>query len=193
MYSTCLKCNNNLTEHEKNLGLPLCQNCIGSLTDMLMEKVKRSESNRIGHDIDNFTKFILSSGKLFKLDSITIIQCCFNIFMSEVVSLKNENFILYRDIFKDAIRFIEKTLEETDKEINDSKMSNDKIDNVDDNKILSKIDKLIKNGMENGNDDTIIDIDKYIKEGIYKKEHKDENVGNMKGSMKGNKERRQEK
>lgn len=58
-------------------------------------------------EIDNFSHFIISSSKLFKLEDITAIQCCFNLFMTETRKLEKT---ASRKIFRDAIKFMENEL-----------------------------------------------------------------------------------
>lgn len=174
MPSTCIKCRNSLTDEEKKMGLPLCQDCIGSLTDTIMGKIRKSDEKKIEQEVDNFSRFISSSGKLFKLDNIAIIQCCFNIFMRETKELEDKNLIISQKIFRDAIEFIERELENID----------DNVDNRDDKRassagndnLVSMIDELIQKGMKSGNgadSSTIEGIEKCIDEGMGKGKEKD--------------------
>jgi DNA-directed RNA polymerase subunit RPC12/RpoP len=171
--AVCVKCGNDLIEEEKKMGLPLCQNCIGSLTDNIMGKIRKSDEKRIEQEVDNFTRFILSSGKLFRLDDITIIQCCFNIFMRETTGLEDKKLAISQKIFRDAIMFMERELENI----------NDKMNNRDDrhtssgkDRMMSMIDELIQKGMKSGNgadSSTIEGIEKCIDEGMGKGKEKD--------------------
>ncbi len=168
--SVCLKCGKGLTDEEKKMGLPLCQNCVSSLTDILIGKIRKSDEKRVEQEVDNFTKFILSSGKLFKLDDITIIQCCFNIFMRETTELEDKSLALSQKIFRDAIKFMERELENI----------NDKIDNIENRRtspgndhLVSIIDDLIQKGMKSGNgadSNSIENIEKCIDKGMGKAE-----------------------
>ena len=90
MPAICIKCKKGLADKEKDIGLPLCQSCISSLTDAIMGKMMVSEKKKVEQEIDNFSRFISSSGNLFKLDDITIIQCSFNIFMRKVSELEDK-------------------------------------------------------------------------------------------------------
>ena len=174
MPTICVKCRNDLTDEEKKMGLPLCRDCIGSLTDTIMGKIRKSDEKKIGQEVDNFTRFISSSGKLFKLDNIAIIQCCFNIFMRETKELEDKNLIISQKIFRDAIEFIERELENID----------GKMDNRDDkhsssagnDNLVSMIDELIQKGMKSGNgadNSTIEGIEKCIDEGMGKDKDKE--------------------
>lgn len=194
MPTICVKCRNVLTDEEKKMGLPLCQDCIGSLTDTIMGKIRRSDEKKIEQEVDNFTRFISSSRKLFKLDNITIIQCCFNIFMRETKELGDKNLIISQKIFRDAIEFIERELENID----------DKMDNRDDkhsssagnDNLVSMIDELIQKGMKSGNgtDSSMIEgIEKCIGEGMGKgkeKDKEDEKDDNKKEDKKGPKKKK---
>ena len=139
----CIKCKNNLTEKEKEMGLPLCQHCIGSLTDTIMGKMKGLGEKKIEEDVENFSRFISSSGNLFKLDDITIIQCCFNIFMRETTELEDKNLAISEKIFTDAIKFMERELDNIEDKKATSENPNDKF--------LSMFDDIIKKGMRSGN------------------------------------------
>lgn len=174
MSAICIKCRKDLTDDEKKMGLPLCQDCISSLTNILMGKIRKSDEKKIEQEVDNFTRFILSSGKLFKLDNITIIQCCFNIFMRETTELEDKNLAISHKIFRDAIEFIERELENI----------NNKMNNIDDrhtsstggDNLVSMIDELIQKGMKSGNgadSSTIEDIEKCIDEGMGKGKERD--------------------
>lgn len=171
MSAICVKCRKSLTDEEKKMGLPLCQSCISSLTDIL---IRKSDEKKIEQDVDNFTRFILSSGKLFKLDDVTIIQCCFNIFMRETTELEDKNLAISHKIFRDAIKFMERELEN----IND-KMNNrdDKhASSTGDDNLVSMIDELIQKGMKSGNgadSSTIEGIEKCIDEGMGKGKERD--------------------
>ncbi len=169
MPSACIKCRKDLTDDEKKMGLPLCQGCIGSLTDTIIGKIRKSDEKKIEQEVDNFTRFILSSGKLFKLDDITIIQCCFNIFMRETTELEDKNLDMSHKIFRDAIKFMERELDNI----------NDKMNNRDDrptsspgnDHLVSMIDDMIQKGMKSGNgadSSTIEGIEKCIDEGMGK-------------------------
>lgn len=162
----CVKCGNKLTDEEKKIGLPLCQKCISSLTDTVMRKLKKSDEKKIAQEIDNFSKFILSSSKLFKLDDIAIIQCCFNIFMIGTRELGDKNLVISKKILIEAINFIERELENINDKINDdeptSPVGND---------LVSVIDKLIQKGMQSDGDtknSTIEEIERCIDEGTSK-------------------------
>ncbi len=138
--SVCARCKNDLTEEEKVIGIPICQDCIDSLVSNITDTVKASEKRKIEKNVEDFARFILSSGNLFNLDQITILQCCFNIFMRETVGLKDKNLSISEKIFKDAVKFIEK-------ELNSKK-------NISDNpnvEMMSLFDELIKNGVNNEN------------------------------------------
>jgi hypothetical protein len=165
--TVCVKCKRNLTDEERKIGLPLCQNCIGSLTDSIMGKIRKSDEKRIEQEVDNFSRFILSSGELFKLDDITVIQCCFNIFMRQTTELEDKNLIISRKIFSDAIKFMERELENIN-----NKMNNDRsTSSTGNNNLVSMIDKLIQKGMKSGNgadNSTIEGIEKCIDEGMGK-------------------------
>ena len=173
--SVCVKCRNSLTDEEKKMGLPLCQNCISSLTDTIMGKIRKSDKKMIEQEVDNFSRFISSSGNLFKLDDITVIQSCFNIFMCGTTELEDKNLATSHKIFRDAIKFMERELENI----------NDKMDNRDDkhddkhtyspgNDLVSMIDDLIQKGMKSGNGGGMIEgIEKCIDEGIGKGKEKD--------------------
>lgn len=178
MPSVCMKCKNDLTYEEKKLGLPLCQDCIGSLTDILMRKIRKSDEKKVEQEIDNFTRFILSSGKLFKLDGITVIQCCFNIFIRETAELKDTNLIASQKILRDAIKFMERELENINVNFSDKHTSSVS------NNSLSKIDELLQMGMKNGNgdniEDKIEDIKRCIDKGREKGKHKEENIKDIK-------------
>ena len=143
----CVKCKNSLTDKEKEMGLHLCQDCIGSLTDIIMGKMRGLGEKKIEKDVDNFSRFILSSGNLFKLDDLTIIQCCFNIFMKETTELEDKSLAISEKIFTDAIMFMEREL-----------------DNIEDKKaisgnpkFLSTFDNIIKKGMKSGNGSEVED------------------------------------
>ncbi len=196
--SVCMKCEKSLTDDEKKMGLPLCQNCIGSLTDILTGKIRKSDEKKIEQEVDNFTRFILSSGKLFKLDDITVIQCCFNIFMRETTELEDKNLAISQKIFRDAIKFMERELENI----------NDKMNNLDDrstssscnNHLVSIIDDMIQKGMKSGNGAEAIDsIEKCIDEGMhkgkerYKEEKKDVSNKNKEYSKKEDKKGQKER
>lgn len=174
MHTICVKCRNDLTDEEKKMGLPLCQDCIGSLTDTIMGKIRKSDEKKIEQEVDNFTRFISSSRKLFKLDNITIIQCCFNIFMRETKELEDKNLIISQKIFRDAIEFIERELENIDDNMDnrDDKHSS----SVGNDNLVSMIDELIQKGMKSGNgadSSTIEGIEKCIDEGMGKGKEKD--------------------
>lgn len=144
----CARCKNDLTEEEKDMGIPVCQNCIELLVGTVTDKFKRSEGKKFEEDVDNFSRFIISSGKLFRLDDIVIVQCLFNIFMSEVVHLENNNLALSQKIFRDSIKFIERELEKIE-EKKKGRSSNPS------DSMISAIDELIKKGMKSrdGNND----------------------------------------
>jgi len=199
MSAICIKCRRDLTDDEKKMGLPLCQDCIGSLTDTIMGKIGKSGEKKIEQEVDNFTRFVLSSGKLFKLDDITIIQCCFNIFMRETTELEDKNLVASHKIFSDAIKFMERELENINDEMNDhddrhtSSPGNDHL--------VSMIDDMIQNGMKSGNgadSSTIQDIEKCIDEGMGKgkeidKEEDKEDDKNKEDSKKEDKKGRKKK
>lgn len=124
--SVCIKCGNNLTDTDKEIGLPLCQNCIDSLTSNIMGKMKVLGEKKIEQEVDHFTRFISSSGHLFGLDDITILQCCFNIFMKKTVEMEDKNLVVSGKIFSDAIKFIEKELEDIEIRKTMSGKANDK-------------------------------------------------------------------
>lgn len=134
----CARCKNELSEEEKEIGIPICQDCIG----LLVNNEFRSKERKIEKEVDNFSRFILSSGNLFKLDDITIIQCAFNIFMSEIVNLENKNPVVSEKILKDSIRFMQKELKKIDEK--KKKFS-------DNTQMMSMFDELIKKGMKIGN------------------------------------------
>lgn len=153
MPAICARCKNELTEKEKDIGIPICQDCIGLLIDS--DKL-RPDERKIEKEVDNFSRFILSSGNLFNLDDITIIQCTFNIFMSEIVNLENKNPIISEKILKDSIRFIQEELKRMDEK---KKKSSDNP-----KARMSIFDELIKKGTKMGNGhkdrlDEIIDKD----------------------------------
>lgn len=141
--NSCVKCGNCLTNEEKKIGLPLCQKCANSLIDAVKDKIHKSESKKYEDDVDNFSKFILSSGGLFKLEDIVMIQCSFNIFMNRTTGLANKNPDTAEKIFTDSIEFIEKELDNIykDKCPSQSHMYN--------NRFVSAIDELIKNDDDN--------------------------------------------
>lgn len=173
MSTICIKCRNSLTDDEKKMGLPLCQNCIRSLTDTIMGKIRKSDEKKIEEDVDNFSRFILSSGKLFKLDDVTIIQCCFNIFMRETTELEDENLAISHKIFKDAIKFMEREFEKINNKMNNR---DDKhISSHGNDHLVSMIDHLIQKGMKSGNgaNSTIEGIEKCIDEGMDKEKEKE--------------------
>lgn len=174
MSSACIKCGNGLTDEEKKMGLPLCQSCIGSLTNTIMGKIRKSDEKKIEQEVDNFTRFILSSGKLFKLDNIAIIQCCFNIFMRETTELEDKNLVISQKIFRDSIKFIERELENIDDKVNN--LYDEHTSSPGNNHLVSKIDDLIQKGMKNGNgtdSSTIEGIEKCIDEGMGKEKERD--------------------
>lgn len=185
MPAICLKCRNDLTDEEKKMGIPLCQDCIDSLTSTIKENIIKSDEKKIEQEVDNFTRFISSSGKLFKLDNITIIQCCFNIFMNETKELKYKNLIISQKIFRDSIKFIERELENINDKMNDR---NDKrASSADKNNLISTIDKLIQKGMKSGNgvdNDSIEGIDRCINEGMGKGKDEDKEDEKNKGDNK---------
>jgi predicted nucleic acid-binding Zn-ribbon protein len=111
--NTCIKCGNNLTKDEKKMGLPICQNCINSLLGLVTDKIK-SDSKRYDEEVDNFSKFIISSGELFKLDDICIIQCSFNVFMSKITKLIRNNPKIGVKIINDSIGFMKNEINETE-------------------------------------------------------------------------------
>ena len=163
----CVKCQNNLTDKEKEMGLPLCQNCIGSLTDTIMGKMKGLGEKKVIEDVDNFSKFILSSGNLFRLDDITIIQCCFNIFMRKTTELEDKNLAISEKIFTDAIKFMERELDNIE----------DKSANTENPRFLSMFDEIIMKGMKSGNgsEDGIDKDNKKEEKDKEKKDNKKEN------------------
>jgi hypothetical protein len=166
LLDVCIKCGNNFTEREKEIGIPLCQKCICLLTEIVKKKIRKSDENNMGQDIYDFSTFILSSGKLFKLDNMSVIQCCFNIFMSESKKLGGS---ISQNILRDALKFIEKELENI--------IDNDRTFSNNNDPILI-IDKLIKNGMKDGADNSAIDeIERYIDSGISERKDEDSKKG----------------
>lgn len=131
MLDKCVKCENKLSEEEKKIGLPLCQKCIDSLLNVVKDRFQKTESRRYENDVENFTKYILSSGGLFKLEDIVIIQGVFNVFMNKLSTFAHKNPTIARKIFEDSIRFIKRELDDLD-----SKKSNEKF--------ISIIDELLK-------------------------------------------------
>jgi hypothetical protein len=169
MPSACIKCGDGLTDEEKKMGMPLCQNCISSLTNIIIGKIRKSDEKKIEQDVDNFTKFILSTGKLFKLDDIAIIQCCFNIFMRETTELEDKNLAISEKIFRDSTKFIERELENIDDKVNN--LYDEHKSSPGNDHLVSMIDDLIQKGMKNGNgtdSSTIEGIERCIDEGMGK-------------------------
>ena len=168
MPTICIKCKNSLTDKEKEKGLPLCQYCIGSLTDTIMGKMRGLGEKKIEEDVDNFSRFILSSGNLFKLDEITIIQCCFNIFMRETTELEDKDLTVSEKIFTDAIHFMERELDKIEDKKTISENPN--------GKFFSMFDEIIKKGMKSGNgsEDNIIKDKEKDNEDNKKEENKKE-------------------
>jgi len=112
MSDFCIKCNCELSDKEKAMGIPLCQGCIESLVEFIGKKISRIDEKRIGEQVDNFSRFILSSGYLMGLDEALVSKCCFYGFMKSVTDIESKNIAFAEKILKQAIVFINKELEE---------------------------------------------------------------------------------
>lgn len=106
----CINCNGKMGDKEKEMGIPVCQNCIDLLGDSLMKKMSGIDTKKISDKIDNFTRFILSSGNLMDIDDLLMSQCCFNGFMKSVANIENMDTVLAEKVFKQAMFFMNKEL-----------------------------------------------------------------------------------
>lgn len=107
----CMKCHNDLNDDEKAVGMPLCQNCIESIVSGIKKKIAGVEEKKMKVQLENFSRYIISSGKLMGIDDITIMLACFDTFMNKTVDLKDNDIIFAEKIFTHAAEFINGELE----------------------------------------------------------------------------------
>lgn len=145
MPTSCIKCHNELNDEEKEIGIPVCQNCIDSLVGSISQKFTDAERRKTGNDVNNFENYILASGRLMGLGDVSIIQASFNLFMGGVTGLEEKKIDMAENIFQESVKFINNELEKIRVKKEISKNPNDPL--------IKMMDELMKKGNKKGNGD----------------------------------------
>lgn len=93
----------------------VCSKCVKDTTTMIEKVINKSELKISKEKADSFTDYILSSSYLFDLDTVTVIQSCFNMFNAAIENLMESNSTLAKLIIKNSIIELERKLHEFEK------------------------------------------------------------------------------
>lgn len=155
--TVCIKCDNILSDEEIAMGIPICQKCVGSLVGIVGKKIADTEMKRLKKQVENFSRFVVSSGQLMGLDDTSIAQSCFNIFMDTIVYMEDKDIVNAENIFGHAATLMNKELEKI-------KIKKDEGENIND-QLTMFMDELMKKGGRDGDSkgDVQNEKDKYDK------------------------------
>ncbi len=93
----------------------VCCKCIEDTTTIIDKVINKTESKISKEKADSFVDYILSSSYLFDLDTVTVIQSCFNMFDAAIENLSETNPKLSKHILKTSIIELERKLHELEK------------------------------------------------------------------------------